>query len=246
MKPTGNTFAVALCMGIASLTAEATIRWQTTTRTSPTYPAAVITDQLGNPLAADPGGGSVVGDVDYDALGYFVQLIWAGPNGVIDPINTGTYVPGVSIGTEGTDDVVIDTSYIGRNRTGEAGSSTNPLGHIVNQLSPEVSAGNGGGSIDQNYYIRAFNAPVEFHRLFDDNAFSPVVGGGLAPGASSTRYGNSGLFTTSDSNDAAAEVFTATAFSTNLTLPAVPEAGTAGLAGLGLLVLRRFLRRKAV
>lgn len=224
-----------------ALTASATIRWQTTTATASPFPAAALTDQNNVALPADPGAPPVANGL-YNGIGYFVQLLWAGPNGVIDPINTGTFVPGVSIGTEGTDDVVIDTSFIGFTLAGAAGSSGNPNGHIVNQSAPEVTVADGGGATGQAYYIRAFNAPVNSGRLFNDSALTPVVGGGLAPGPATTHYGNSALFTTSDNNDLNPETLTAAAFSTNIAL--VPEAGTAGLAGLGLLVLRRFLRRK--
>ena len=239
MKSNTTAFlAIAAIYG--ALTASAGIRWQTTTVTSG-FPAAALTDHLTNPLPTDPGAGSVSGTGAYDGLGCFVQLIWAGPNGQIDPVGNG-FVAGVSNGTEGTDDRIIDTAFIGLGRPGEVGSATNPLGHIVNQTGPEVSVANGGGSTGQSYYIRAFNAPVESGRNFSDSFFTPIVGGGLAPGILTTRYGNSALFTTSDANEGVNEVFTAAPFATNILL--VPEAGTAGLAGLGMLVLRRFLRRK--
>lgn len=242
MLITANKTAVlALAAAFGVLSAHAGIRWQTTTVTSG-FPPAALTDQLGNPLPADPGAGSALGTGAYDGLGYFVQLIWAGPNGLIDPIGPG-FIAGISNGTEGTDDRIIDTAFIGLGRTGEAGSATNPLGHIVNQTGPEVSVANGGGSTGQNYYIRAFNAPVTPGRNFNDSFFNPIAGGGLGSGPLTTRYGNSALFTTVDANDGVNEVFTAAPFSTSIVL--VPEAGTAGLAGLGMLVLRRFLRRKA-
>ncbi len=175
----------------------------------------------------------LTGNAANTSLGFFVQLIYAGPSGLPDPaaINTGDGVvagANLSIAPPGVyDDVVVSTRWIG------ALHFTLPNGRFT-AGSPWTGPQEVAGS---KFFVRAWSAPA-----FDYNS-------GLVPQLPLVYYGNSALFTSPGpdiNGDTIPDIqaFDAGAFTVNRLAVAIPEAGTAGLAGLGLLLLRRFLRRK--
>lgn len=205
---------------LASVSVQADISWFTRYVTA--GDADYITDSNGTTRL--PAGANAT-------VGYFVQLIDAGINGVPDTATlTGNGAGG--------DDVVVDVAFLGQSSfTPEAGRLNSQSVTEPNPLAVPPERG-------QRYFVRAWNGISSSFTANNPASLIP----GLSPGL---RYGNgfvSGspagtLFVPTSLNDITnTETFRVGAFSTTLT--AVPEAGTAGLAGLGMLVLRRFLRRK--
>ena len=160
--------------------------------------------------------------------GFMVQLIRDVAGNGIDPVSAAS-VNGVS-----ADDVVVDVAWIG-----SGGLGTGSAGVLRNQT--------GEAHVDgARYYVRARNAPAPASFLLDEgNELTPrpSLNSGLNSLGKPLRYGNSSIFVATGAVNLSLQMdFQAV---TNQLFPgAVPEAGTAGLAGLGMLMLRRFLRRK--
>ncbi len=149
----------------------------------------------------------------------FVQLVYAGLNGVADTANrTGT-------GTM-TDDVVVATTYIGKNMPTSQASSAGRF----NMSGISYGYDNTTYTDGSKFFIRAW----------DLSATDFIAGTVPTEG----YYGNSQLFTVSKYSINQIDQFVLTSdFST--TLQAIPEPGAlmAGLAGLGLLIgYRRYKR----
>ncbi len=142
----------------------------------------------------------------------FVQLVYAGLNGVADSANkTGTGAM--------TDDVVVATTYIGKNMPT---SQANSAGRF-NMSGISYGYDNTTYVDGSKFFIRAWDLPAT-----DYNAGTVPTDG---------YYGNSQIFTVSKYSINQLDQFVLTSdFST--TLQAIPEPGALviGLAGVGLLV----------
>jgi hypothetical protein len=150
------------------------------------------------------------------SIGCFAQLLWVGPNGLIDS----AYNSGTGVGT--SDDVVIDKNFMGFG----VGGANGFFG--ANQLTE-------GGNIQSNrdYFVRVWSAPAA------------DFAAGLVPTSSTNRYGNSSIWTyhsvlpTFDTFDAS------TVSDINTTLSPIPEPAVFGLGIIGLISLRLFGRKRA-
>jgi hypothetical protein len=150
------------------------------------------------------------------SIGCFAQLLWVGPNGLVDSAyNTGT-------GVGSSDDVVIDYNFMGFGVGGADGFFG------ANSLTE-------GGNIQSNrdYFIRVWSAP------------SANFASGLVPTSSTNRYGNSATWTyhsvlpTFDTFDGSSVA------DINTTLSPIPEPAMLGLGIVGLISLRLFGRKRA-
>lgn len=113
-----------------------------------------------------------------DAVGCFVQLINAGPNGQIDPINTA-----IANGAGG-DDTVVDAAWLGA-------STISPVnGRLASQGEAHVPG--------NTYFVRGWNAPTPSPQGTSTTGFSLSDGNEsqAAPLATATHYGNSATITT--------------------------------------------------
>ena len=113
-----------------------------------------------------------------DAVGCFVQLLNAGPNGQIDPIN-----PGTATGAGG-DDFVVDAAWLGA-------STISPVnGKLTTQSEAHVPG--------HSYYIRAWNAPTPNPQGGSTTGFGLSDGNEAQapPLGTATHYGNSILLAT--------------------------------------------------
>jgi hypothetical protein len=196
-------------------------------------------------------GVDLTGSKTDPTVGFFVELMYAGADGIIDtPTGAFTMTPAelaanprLEFGSGPNKDIRVSVAFYGEGVTGLGLPNGNFTASDV--ITEDGTLEFDGGK----YYIRAWEAP------------SPAYNGGnylLAqipvPLLESSRYyGMSALLTNpgnggADSSPAIPNnvLVPGVAFTTSsqFTLSAVPEAGTAGLAGLGMLVLRRFLRRK--
>ena len=174
----------------------------------------------GNPIL-DEGAVAVVGNTFDSSVGSFLQLIWAGPNGTIQAADGG------ATDGAGGDDLVVDTSWIGRNifgpNDGFAGAG------------PAFTGDLDGGV----YYVRAWNQA------------SPNFAGGEIPLISSF-YGNS-VVTLTNPNDPIGEPpdlptsfeFAPNASGTLQTTIAIPEPTVLALFAIGLIGLRTFRKKSA-
>lgn len=169
----------------------------------------------------------LIGNAFNSAAGYFVQLIFAGPDGIANPaVSSG-------VGTSG-DDLVVSARWIG------AGDFVSPNGSFT-AGSPWTGPQEVSGS---KFFVRAWNAPSPSFNNTD-------LAASLVP-TTATNYGNSGLFTSPGRDitqppDGIPDIqaFDAGAFSTSLTPVAVPEPGTLGLIAMGTFGMWLFRRRKA-
>jgi len=163
--------------------------------------------------------------------GFFVQLIYAGANGVADSaVNAGVGVTG--------DDVVISARWIG------AGQTTSPNGRftagspVANPLPPAFQY----EAVGNKFFVRAWSAPSSGFN-------TTVLAASLVPTTSPVYYGNSALYTSlapDQNNDGLndTQTFDAGAFVVNVPLGVVPEPTTAallsmGVAGIGMALKRR-------
>jgi len=172
-----------------------------------------------------------------DAVGYFVQLIFAGANGIIDPVNTTVGSNGVS-----GDDVVIDVSWIGNGL-----SSTPPAGVLGQQTE--------GGTVpvtlapNNRLFVRAWNAPWSGAVVGTTAALQLQTSDGTESAAIVTAsptlaYGNSALQALSPTYSAIdTVVFNIESFSTD-TLVNVPEPTTAALLSMGFAGVTMALKRR--
>ena len=197
-------------------TAMATITWQ-----SDLTVVGYTLKDLDNTLLTNGSNGTV---------GFLGQLIRDVDGDGIDPVSE-LSVTGVS-----GDDVVVDVAWIG---SGGVGSGSPGI------MRPQTGEAHVDGAF---YYVRMWNAPTQAtYTLGNGNENTPRpfmnVISGLNSLGKPLRYGESARFQAAGS-DITLNTFDFQAVTNKLFPGAVPEAGTAGLAGLGMLVLRRFLRRK--
>ncbi|MCX7009610.1 MAG: hypothetical protein NTY53_20595 [Kiritimatiellaeota bacterium] len=153
-------------------------------------------------------------------MSYLVQLIWAGANGVADPV-TNTTTTGVS-----GDDQVVASAWMGLN-------VPNPirLGKFTSGSTPYNNTHADG----QELYIRAWEQP--------DNGASNGIPVSLAAG---TRHGNSTLHAITDFTSGNPESFEAGGSQPSwFQIVAIPEPGTCAFlaAGLVLMLSRRMIQR---
>ncbi len=148
------------------------------------------------------------------SVGCLAQLLWVGPNGVIDPAqNSGDGATG--------DDLVIDKNFMGNGVGGVDGYFN------VNQLTE-------GGNIVSGrvYYIRLWSAPAS------------DFASGLVPTSPTNKYANSYLWTYPSSNPTFDTFDGTATENLNTTLSPIPEPAMIFLGLAGLISLRVFRRRK--
>jgi hypothetical protein len=184
--------ASLLFTGLASPWASAAINWKTGT-------GVVLTGSDGTtPLAASRD----------DAVGCFIQLLWAGPNGVIDPAAGGNGANGA-----GGDDVVIDVAWLGIGL-----SATPPQGVLAVQ--PEAGTSPVNLQPGQVIFARAWNSPWSGAQAGTTSAQQLAVGDGSESSAiisanSGLRYGDSQTLTLpGDYSSESSATFDIHAFST--------------------------------
>jgi PEP-CTERM motif len=189
-------------------------------------------------LTNDDGTTPLVAARD-DLTGSFIQLLWAGPNGLIDAASS-------AVGSNGAggDDVVIDVAWLGIGL-----SSTPPAGVLAQQPEGGTSPVNLGPN--NVIFARAWNAPWSGAvsgttaalqlQVSDGTESTPIV-----TTSTSLRYGNSNTLQLSGTYSSIDTVtFDINAFSTNIPLTVVPEPTTAGLLGMGILgVIAAMKKRK--
>lgn len=184
------------CLTILGVSpAPAAINWKTGT-------GVVLTGNDGTtPLAANRD----------DASGCFIQLLWAGPNGVIDPASG-------LVGSNGAggDDVVIDVAWLGIGL-----SSTPPQGALAQQ--PEI--GTSPVDLQPGYVIfaRAWNSPWSGAQVGTTSQTQLSTSDGtestaIVSSSPTLRYGNSQTITLAGDYSSSSTVnFDINAFSTTLT-----------------------------
>lgn len=154
-------------------------------------------------------------------IGCFVQLLWVGPNGVIDPAVAGA--PGL-YGTELGDDVVVDWRWVG------AGAAGGDDGWFSGGEAYE-----GGDIVSGRYYFaRVWSAPASDY------------GNGYVPICLTNKYGNSSLWQYPRSNPVLDDFDITYDGDINTTLSplAIPEPQVVLLLGVGAAVVRTRMRRR--
>lgn len=164
------------------------------------------------------GSAKLAGSWMDPSVGCFVQLLWVGPNGTPDQ----AYAYGD--GTGPTDDVVIDTRWIG------AGGADGADGWFSGG---DIAA---GGNVVSNrvYFARFWTAP------------SPNYALGLVPTSTTNYYANGPTWTYPHSNPVRDDfdVSYAGDIQTTLTPLAIPEPAAVGLVLVGLGCVRMMRRRQ--
>jgi hypothetical protein len=162
-----------------------------------------------------------------DAVGYFVQLINAGPNGTVDLVNLGNPT-GV-----GGDDFVVDVAWFG------ASTISATAGKLTSQGEAHVPG--------HTYYVRAWNAPSPSAVVGTTTAlqFSLADGneGVLAPLATATFYGNSAPLTTPVDGNSSDPITFNFGLVTNQPV-LIPEPTSFGLLGMGFAGMMMALKRR--
>ena len=157
------------------------------------------------------GSTRLTGSLLDTSVGCFVQLLWVGANGSIDS----AYIDG-SDGTGATDDLVVDTRWVG--------AAVGDNGYFGGG---DIAA---GGNIVSGrvYFARVWSAP------------SPNYASGLIPTSGTNRYQNSATWTYPHSNPLRDSFDIAGSGDLNTTLAplAIPEPGVLALVALGLIGLR--------
>lgn len=165
-----------------------------------------------------------------NTIGFFVQLIYAGANGVADAaVNAGVGVTG--------DDVVISARWIGAGQTSAPNGRFTAGSPVANPLPPAFqyeAAGN-------KFFVRAWSAPSAGFN-------TTVLASSLVPTASDVHYGNSALYTSlapdQDNNGLNdTQTFDAGAFVVNTPM-VVPEPTTASLIGMGIAGVAMAMKRR--
>lgn len=159
------------------------------------------------------GSTPLIGDVS-SSVGCFAQLLWVGANGVIDS----AYADGAD-GTGTTDDLVVDTIWVGYGVGGDDGYFSG------------TSIAEGGDIVEGRVYFgRVWNAPSPSYS--DPN--------GTVPSGALVRYQNSATWTYPSTQPTFDDFDIAGAGNLNTTLTplAIPEPGVLALVALGLIGLR--------
>lgn len=215
MQKTITIAAVGLLVGAYMSLATPALQWQITSTTSP---SSSLTD--GNNVALTGSKTSAI-------IGCFVQLLWAGGNGVADAINFG------NLDGHGGDDQVLAWGFVGYGTgLGTTAGYFNSGSSTVTGRAAPVSIFTVG--VD-NFYIRTWNAPASSSNNYN-LGYAPIGANGSA-----TAYGNSQTHTLAD-NPTYDNWALTSGFKTDQPL-VVPEPATLALMGLGLALMAIRRRR---
>ena len=184
--------------------ADNTVRWAT----SGTGPVILYDNTGTTPLLGQNAG---------DGVAYLVQLIYAGANGIADPVHIG-YTNQYAIGDALSDDVFAAYSWVGA-------GTPNFQGRFQ---APDYTNPRADGS---RYFIRAWESPAS------------SVGTGEITASPTDWYGDSEVFTINGFGPPPALDNFLISANFNTDMQMVPEPGTLALLGLGV-VLSALRRRQ--